>query len=333
MQADGENIYYCRAQDLHSPSQDSAQDTVCSRFTVTRGEGKSSFAQCVFNLSNKLMGVGLLGLPYALKLAGWFGGLTAFIGLAFITWKTSIFIGRELNGSPQPLHKTGSLLKERMHDPIRTFPDIAKCAFGDTGFFLLSVVFYFELYSTICILFVTIGDHLDPLFPSVSAEGLTALSGVLSLIPTLTLTSPARMSYLSAVGTCCTLAIVSTVVVSAAFAGDMSEQIAEENNMDDALPYHQAFDGSGLMFSLGLVAYCFSGHAIVPSIYTSKWTTTIQCWLFFISRHKFSQVLKSLGMEHPEQFERMVSVTYIVVTSTCVAVAGENLIVEPVGFS
>ena len=300
----------------------SCQGSVCSRFSTTRGEGKSSFTQCVFNLSNKLMGVGLLGLPYALKLAGWYGGTAAFLSLSLITWRTSIFIGRELRGSPRPASTTTTTTTTTTAAaaavPLRTFPDIASHAFGDTGYWVLSLIFYFELFSTICILFVTIGDHLNPLFPGVHSDGLTALAGVLSLLPTLILTNPARMSYLSAVGTCCTMLIVSTIVISAIGRGDVSQQMAatyvaadstNSNNhygdddryddgdrsddvyyydntndqtddgatttttttmmMTDYHPYHQAFDVSGLLFSLGLVSYCFSGHAIVPSIYTS----------------------------------------------------------------
>lgn len=67
-------------------------------------DGKSSVAQCVFNLANILMGVGLLGLPYALKCAGWIGGLGSLLIFGFITWRTSILIGRELNGDPRPSH-------------------------------------------------------------------------------------------------------------------------------------------------------------------------------------------------------------------------------------
>eukprot|EP00977_Amphora_coffeiformis_P030338 scaffold46413_cov237-Amphora_coffeaeformis.AAC.1 len=66
--------------------------------------------------------------------------------------------------------------------------------------------------------------------------------------------------------------------------GDISQQIiaAEYADDDDTLvivPTHQKFDASGLMFSLGLVSFCFSGHAIVPAIYTS--------------------------MKHPQDFESM----------------------------
>lgn len=299
-----DDSWYRREEDLvvigvqrTTPSQDNDDDdnSVCSRLSVKRGDGKSSFVQCVFNLSNKLMGVGLLGLPFALKLAGWVGGLSAFMVLAFVTWKTSIFIGRELNGDPMPLQKSAILLeKKRTPAPaplLKTFPEIAQFAFGDTGFWVLSLIFYFELFSAICILFITIGDHLNTMFPNVKAERLTALAGFLSLVPTLTLTSPARMSYLSAVGTCCTLALVSVVVVKAVLEGDIAEDVAEGNDMGDMSPYHQSFNASGMLFSVGLVAFCFSGHAIVPSIYTSTYIWTKKAHLVLHARSRRRSVL------------------------------------------
>ena len=39
--------------------------------TGTTTGGTSSFLQCIFNLANILMGMGLLGLPYAYRAAGY----------------------------------------------------------------------------------------------------------------------------------------------------------------------------------------------------------------------------------------------------------------------
>ena len=133
---------------------------------------KTTFAQCVFNLANILMGVGLLGLPFAFAESGYFGGTFAIISFALVCWKTSILIGRELNGDPRPLSvfqdSTSSEPVVRMRKPIRSFPDIAREAFGNTGAVLLGVVLYFELFSCLAIFIVSIGDHMHELFPSVS---------------------------------------------------------------------------------------------------------------------------------------------------------------------
>ena len=266
-------------------------------------EGKSSFMQCVFNLANILMGVGLLGLPYVLKSAGWIGGLFALTVLAVVAWRTSILIGRELNGDPRPSNffddspfktpvQPGSVPSARMYPPITSFPDIAKAAFGKTGNLVLSILLYFELFSCICVFLVTIGDHLHENFPTIQSTHLQAITAGVSMIPTIFLRTPTLLSYLSMVGTIATICVVLSVVMAAFLEGDISEQVGAKMGVER--PFHVVWRSEGLILALGLVAYCFSGHAIVPSIYSS--------------------------MERPQDFERMVTFTFIIVYISCVAV-------------
>lgn len=269
-------------------------------------DGKATLAQCAFNLANILMGVGLLGLPFVFKIAGWFGGLFCLLSFGLITWRTSILIGRELNGDPRPSSyfvdspfksplRPGTAPGARMLPPITSFPDIARSAFGETGCLILSVVLYFELFSCISIFFVSMGDHLHELFPGVSATTHMLLISIASLIPTIVLRTPALLSYLSMVGTFATTAVVLSVIASAIFEGDIADQVAEKEGRTDVEPYHIGWRTEGLTLAFGLVAYCFSGHAIIPSIYTS--------------------------MERPQEFEKMVTYTFLFVVACCLAVA------------
>ena len=274
--------------------------------------GKASFYQCAFNLANILMGVGLLALPFVFRSAGWIGGFGCILVFSAIAWRTSILIGRELNGDPRPASffddspfKTplppGSSTLTRMLPPITSFPDIARTAFGEVGCLFISLVLYFELFSCICIFFVSIGDHLHSLFPAVSATSFAVLAALVSLLPTVILKTPALLSYLSMVGTFATIALVLSVVGSALSVGDITENVAQSKGLaDDGGPHRIMWDGSGVTLALGLVAYCFSGHAIVPSIYTS--------------------------MERPQDFEKMVTMTFIVVVLCCLAVATSGYI-------
>jgi vesicular inhibitory amino acid transporter len=269
-------------------------------------EAKATFSQCVFNLSNILMGVGLLGLPFVFKSAGWFGGSFCLSVFSFITWRTSILIGRELNGDPRPSYcfddspfksplQPGSIPESRMLPPLRSFPEIARVAFGGTGSFVLAVILYFELFSCLCVFFVTIGDHLHELFPTISVTHHMMTVAAASTIPTMLLRTPKLLSYLSMVGTISTIAVVLAVILSAVLEGDMTERVAAERGIEDARPYHTGWRTEGLMLSFGLVAYCFSGHAIVPAIYTS--------------------------MARPQDFDYMVTFTFSIVICCCFAVA------------
>jgi vesicular inhibitory amino acid transporter len=272
-------------------------------------EENATFAQCVFNMSNILMGVGMLGLPYVFMSAGWLGGCFVTFFFSFVTWRTSKMIGRQLNGDPRPTayfndspYKSplvpGSGSEVRLRPPITSFPQIAREAFGAKGNFFLSSVLYFELFSGLCIFLVTIGDHLFTLFPSIPKYLHMVIVSVVLTVPTAVLRTPRLLSYLSMVGTIATIAVVFTVFASAVFEGDISEKVAKKKGMDESEPLHILWYAPGLPVALGLIAYTFSGHAIVPSIYSS--------------------------MERPQDFERMIDVTFLIVLSSCSIVAASG---------
>jgi len=263
---------------------------------------KSTIAQSAFNLANILMGVGLLGLPFSFKVAGFAGGATCLMVFGLFAWRTTLLIGQELNGDPRPSAyfdespfksplPPGSTPAARMLPPISSFPDIARASFGEAGCWILSIILYFELFSCICIFFVTMGDHLHQLFPSVPVSVFMMMVAAISVGPAILLRTPTLLSYLSMVGTVATVCVCSSVV--------MTQELAQQRGMTQQpssteQPYHIWWDSSGITLSLGLVAYCFSGHAIVPSIYTS--------------------------MKEPQQFDYMVTVTFAGVVACCMAV-------------
>jgi vesicular inhibitory amino acid transporter len=250
------------------------------------------------------MGVGLLGLPYSCAVAGTFGGITAILILSFITWRTSIMIGRELNGDPRPLSKfndspwktplpPGSAPEARYRNPISSFPDIARDSFGQLGCWMLAAVLYFELFSCIGIFIVSIGDHMQTLFPNYPTSTYMIGTTIVSLVPIILLRTARLLSYLSAVGTVATICVVGSVVLSYVFEGDITERIAI-NTTNSGPPYHVLWNMEGLPLAFGLVAYCFSGHAIVPSIFCS--------------------------MQRPQDFEKVVNISFGLVLVSCLAV-------------
>lgn len=267
---------------------------------------KSSFSQCMFNMANILMGVGMLGLPYIFKLAGWVGGFVVTLTFSVIAWRTSICLGRELNGDPRPAayfdddpYKSptipGSTPSARMLKPIKSFPDIARQAFGQKGNITLCLVLYFELFSCLCIFLVTLGDHLHTIFPETPMTKSMLYVSFLISVPTALLRTPRLLSYLSAVGTGATFFVVLAVFSSALSRGDISEEVAAKREDIMYEPYHTLWRSSGLPAAFGLIAYTFSGHAIVPSIYVS--------------------------MKHPKDFEKMITYTFLGVTVCCLIVA------------
>lgn len=105
------------------------------------------------------------------------------------------------------------------------------------------------------------------------------------------------LSYLSLLGTISTICVVLAVVFSFLVEGDITVELASETDLDtlqDPNPHHQIWSAGGLNSAFALVAFCFSGHAIVPSIYNS--------------------------MKNPSEFERVVDVSFMIVVASCLAI-------------
>lgn len=131
---------------------------------------------------------------------------------------------------------------------------------------------------------------MHALFPHISqSKHMTIVAGILT-IPSALLRTPKLLSYLSMVGTFATVAVVSSVVISALVMFSVAG-----NNAGVEEKEYSMYSSSGLPLALGIVAYCFSGHAIVPSIYNS--------------------------MQRPHEFERMIDLTYGLVLLSCLFVA------------
>jgi vesicular inhibitory amino acid transporter len=186
---------------------------------------------------------------------------------------------------------------------MSSFPEMARTAFGKRGGLFLSSILYFELFSCLAIFIVSMGEHMHELVPSIGAPTHDIILTALLIIPTALLRTPKLLSYLSTVGTISTILVVLAVIVNAFIMGDISEEVTElqqEQGLidgEDSLAttvHHESFRLAGLPVALGLVAFCFSGHAVVPSIYTS--------------------------MANPHEFEQMVNLTFSFVLVACVTV-------------
>lgn len=100
---------------------------------------------------------------------------------------------------------------------------------------------------------------------------------------------------MSAVGTFSTIAVVLAVFVSALVYGDQTSGDTTDLTNSGS---HTLWRTAGIPMATGLVAFCWAGHAIIPSFYNS--------------------------MEKPHEFEQMLSYSYaiVLVCYTTVGVSG-----------
>merc|ERR1719469_1846468 len=118
---------------------------------------------------------------------------------------------------------------------------------------------------------------------------------IILAVPAAILRTPRLLSYLSFVGVCSTVYVVFALLFYAVIDGDVSSQIADRQGLYPDAPHHLLWRSSGLPLALGIVAFSFSGHAVVPSIYVS--------------------------MDRPQEFEHLIISSFFVVFLCCCIVS------------
>eukprot|EP00898_Chlorokybus_atmophyticus_P002696 jgi/Chlat1/3427/Chrsp23S08826 len=207
----------------------------------------SSFMQASFNGVNVLAGVGVLSTPYALAQAGW-AGLLVLAAFAMICCYTGKLLRACLDSRPG----------------LHTYPDIGEAAFGVYGRMFVAIVLYVELYLCTVEFLILEGDNLANLFPHFDLAGLhlTAQHGfvlitALIVLPSCLLKDLSVLSYLSAGGVLASAMMMVMVIWVGAFEGVGFTHTGTLLRLE------------GLPTALGIVGFCFSGHAVFPVIYQS----------------------------------------------------------------
>ncbi|KAL6639910.1 hypothetical protein ACP70R_022220 [Stipagrostis hirtigluma subsp. patula] len=213
--------------------------------------GDASFVQTCFNGLNALTGAGLLSVPFALSEAGWLS-LALLAGVAAACWYTGLLLARCLAADPA----------------IRTYPDVGQRAFGRGGRLLVSAIMYAELYLIAVGFLIIDGDNLDKVFPGARVSlGPVSLAGkklfvvivALVILPTTWLRNLGVLAYVSAAGVFASAVIFLGVLWAAAvdrvgFSGRGTRTVLRPN---------------GLPTALGLYTFCYCGHGVFPTLYTS----------------------------------------------------------------
>ncbi|RAL39300.1 hypothetical protein DM860_002833 [Cuscuta australis] len=225
--------------------------TSISRFSLPElpPPQECSYAQSLVNSINVLCGIGILATPYAVKEGGW---LSLFLLLLYgiITCYTGILLKRCLESSPG----------------LETYPDIGQAAFGTSGRVFVATILYLELYCSCIEFLIMMGDNLSALFPTTQmAFGGVRLGSyqtcvvisTLFILPTVMLRNLSLLSYISAGGVVAFVMIIFCLL----WVGLLND-----------FEFHRS--GSVLNFSklpvtVGIYSFCFGGHSVFPSIYSS----------------------------------------------------------------
>lgn len=222
--------------------------------------GTSTPAQAVVNCANILMGSGLLALPYAAKAAGGYLGICALLTVASAG---TLFTGKILG-------------KELERKGARGFPDLAFYAFGRKGRVAVAVALYFDLFMCLVLFLIMGAANLAAFFDGLRLQDGSLLDSCLAalgspagcfwllavlLVPATAFDDLTALAKFSAVGTVATVLLVVVVTISALFARNRVKDVDRTHSTKHE-PLSKAL-------ALGLVLFCFAGHALFPSIYYS----------------------------------------------------------------
>ncbi|KAJ8625843.1 hypothetical protein MRB53_034373 [Persea americana] len=209
----------------------------------------TSFIRTLFNGLNALSGVGILSIPCALSEGGW-SSLILLLMVAIMCCYTGLLLKRCMDVSPN----------------IRSYSDIGELAFGNKGRVLIAVFMYLELYLVAIEFIILESDNLNKLLPNLSfkvfeltiagKQGFILIAAFV-ILPTTWLRSMTLLAYISAGGALASI----IVVVSVLWAGTL-----------DGVGFHgkgRLINLSGFPTAVSLYAFCYCGHAVFPTIYTS----------------------------------------------------------------
>ncbi|XP_050217889.1 amino acid transporter AVT1I-like [Mercurialis annua] len=210
----------------------------------------TTFSRTCFNGVNMLSGVGILCVPYALSQGGWLSLGFLFV-VAILCWYTGLLLRRCMDSD----------------NTINSYPDIGERAFGLRGRVLVSVLTYIELYLVAVEFLIIEGDNLHKIFPHALSfkigalsiggkQGFTILSALV-ILPTAWFRTLGVLAYVSATGVIASFALLICVLWVGVFDNVGFDERGE------------LFSFSGLPTTVTLFTFCYSAHAVFPTLYKS----------------------------------------------------------------
>lgn len=237
--------------------------------------GNSTAPQTYFNSVNTLMGVGMLSLPFGLKLAGWFWGSILLASSSILTCITAIILGKII----------------QKHPHLHTYGDIAYAFGGPTFSYFVTAIFSIDLLGASLSLILLFADSFTILFPhiysSVFKSIIVAAVFVLSFLPL------SILSLLSLAGILCTFGVIVVIVICG-----FSTGISPGSLLSPEFTNFYPLSTKSLLLSLGIFMAPWGGHPVFPELYrdmrhSTKYSTC--CKSSFSTTFAFDYLIAIIG--------------------------------------
>jgi len=201
----------------------------------------------VFNMVNCLVGSGILGLPYALKVGGWLG-LVVMLMSTIVTGYSGKIIGKSIDFI---LDKYPGQNRDRYQDMAELCME--NRVLGRLFKGLINVSIVLELWGAACSRIILQGYNLAKVFPYESEEYFMVMCTII-LLPSVFI-GMEWLAYMSMVGVVTSLSLLIGILGF----GLIGQGVHPEDTI--------LVDVSGLPVTFGVILFSYSGHAVFPQIY------------------------------------------------------------------
>ncbi|BFZ00986.1 hypothetical protein BsWGS_04025 [Bradybaena similaris] len=230
------------------------------------GKSRSSIPMTSFNFINSIIGSGIIGMPFALKQAGFGLGLILIVLVAFVTDYSIL------------------LLVEGGHlSNTDTYQDMVLVAFGRPGFYLLTVLQFLYPFIAMVSYNVIIGDTITKVIGWMGGENPTLLHSVLGnrqfIIVSITVVVTLPLSLyknIAKLGKWAFLSILLIFFIMIAVIIRLSTFIGKISPTQDAWQ----FANYNISQAVGIMAFAYMCHHSMFLIHSSLENPTKKRWGF-----------------------------------------------------
>jgi len=224
--------------------------------------GVSTIPQASFNFINSIVGAGIIGLPFAVKEAGFGLGLCLLVGCGLLT-----------DFSVRILIQTSAKHKQYNYE------EICQYTFGKFGFYLVSAFMWVFAFGAMIAYFVIIGDTITSVLttcsiPAPPREAIIIGCAVFIILPLSSFRDMSSLSSTSAVSVACDVAIVLIVSFKCMIHGATKIEPVPHVASDAQHPKGQFgdpwdFAHAAFMEAFGAMCFAFVCHHSAFLVYTS----------------------------------------------------------------
>ncbi|KAG0309848.1 hypothetical protein BGZ98_005388 [Dissophora globulifera] len=209
--------------------------------------GKSTNFQAYVNVVSVLAGAGTLGLPAALRDAGWIGLLILAIACAM------------------SIYSNQKLIKCLYHDGrnrLREYPDVAHAAFGLPGRIIVSFFYNSIALGGPVLYLILIGTNIHDLASSVGSsvtlKQWIMIAAAVMVVPIILTKTMREVAFLSIFGALSTTVVVVIVTIAS---------IIDSKNVNSVEPiHHDSVIPRNLPISLATFAFSYGGNVVFPHV-------------------------------------------------------------------